>query len=257
MAGIDPKRTSSGFVDLMNNVRNIAWQRALTEGAVIVFSILLAFWIDAWWSQRVEDRRVDSLLHALEKEWAQNLGRIEEAIPVWEEYVAFAAGRVNASLKDVDSFTDEEVGQIFDNAFLSSWPYYNPSMGAWNAAVLVALPEIDDVNLSSAIAGWPSQLERLTNLGEALNSITDTGSGRAYSEFNQSHKLRVNSKTGYAQYDSDEQRIESYRALLRDENRLVWWRQAARAAGAYLRELELVRSHLQRDLELLRSKLDD
>jgi hypothetical protein len=240
----------------MRNVRNIEWQRALTEGAVIVFSILLAFWIDAWWSQREEDQRVDSLLHALEKEWVENLDRIEEAIPTWEEYVAFTARRINASLNDVDSFTDEELGQIFDDAFFS-WPYYNPSMGAWNAAVIVALPEIDDVGLSSAIAGWPSQLERLTNLGEALYSITDTGSGRAYSEFNQSHKVRVNSKNGYAQYDSDEQRVEYYRALLRDENRLVWWRQAARAAGAYTAELERVRNALQRDLELLRSKLDD
>lgn len=42
----------------MKNVRSIDWQRALTEGVVIVFSILLAFWIDAWWSQREEDQRV-------------------------------------------------------------------------------------------------------------------------------------------------------------------------------------------------------
>jgi len=172
----------------MSNVRNIEWHRALTEVTVIVFSILLAFSIDAWWSQREEEQRVDSLLHALEKEWAEDLDRIEEAIPRWEQYVAFTAGRINASLKDVDSFADEELGQIFDNAFLISddallaWPYYNPSMGAWNAAAVVALPEIDDVDLSLAIAGWPSQLERLTNLGEALYSITDTGSGRAYSE---------------------------------------------------------------------------
>jgi hypothetical protein len=247
----------------MRNVRNIEWQRALTEGAVIVFSILLAFWIDAWWGQRVEDERVDSLLRALEKEWAEDLDRIEEAIPRWEQYVAFTAGRINASLQDVESFSDEELGQIFDNAFLMSedalltWPYYNPSMGAWNAAVLVALPEIDDVELSSAIAGWPSQLERLTILGEAVYSVTDTESGRAYSEFNQSRKVRINPETGYGEYDSDEQRLESLRALLQDENRLVWWRQAARAAGAYRGELELVRIALHRNLELLRSKLDD
>jgi hypothetical protein len=244
-------------------MRNIEWQRALTEGAVIVFSILLAFWIDAWWGQRVEDERVDSLLRALEKEWAEDLDRIEEAIPRWQQYVAFTAGRINASLKDVDSFADDELGQIFDNAFLISddgfltWPYYNPSMGAWNAAVLVALPEVDDVDLSSAIAGWPSQLERLTNLGEAVYSITDTGSGRAYSEFNQSRKVPVNPENGYAEYDSDEQRVESFRAFLRDENRLIWWRQAARAAGAYRAELEQVRNALQKNLKLLRSKLDD
>jgi len=240
----------------MRNIGKIDWQRALTEVAVIVFSILLAFWIDAWWSQREQELRVDSLLHSLEKEWVENLGRIDDAIPIWDEYVAFTAQRINASLRDVDSLTPEDLGQIFNKSFVS-WPFYSPSMGAWNAAALVALPDIDDVDLSSAIAGWPSQLERLNDLGEWLYSITDTGSGRAYSEFLQSRKIRVNPESGRSQYDSDEQTVESYRALLKDENRIVMWRQALRAARYYKSELERVRSQLQSDLELLRSKLDD
>ena len=240
----------------MTNARNIDWQRALTEGAVIVFSILLAFWIDAWWNQREEDQRVDSLLHALEMEWDQNLVRIDEAIPLWDEYIAFTAQRINASLQDVDSLTPEELEKIFDSPFYT-FPFFSPSMGAWNAVVLVALPDVDDVELSSAIAAWPSALERLTNLGEWLYSITDTGSGEAYSRWAQSMRSGVHPETGRTQYDSDEQRAAAYRALLRDEERLVAWRQALRAARYYKAELERVRSRLQDDLQLLRSRLDD
>ena len=36
----------------MNLARNIPWPRILAEGAIIVVSILLAFWIDAWWEGR-------------------------------------------------------------------------------------------------------------------------------------------------------------------------------------------------------------
>jgi len=242
----------------MRDVRRIDWQQVLTEGAVIVFSILLAFWIDAWWDQREEGNRVDHLLHALEKEWTENLDRIDDTIPIWDEYVVFTAQRINASLDDIDSLTPEDLGQIFGrSSSFVSFTFYNPSMGAWNAAVQVALPNIDDVDLSSAIAAWPSQLERLNDLGDGLYSITDTGSGRAYSEFLQSRKIRVNPESGRAQYDSDEQTVESYRALLKDENRVVLWRQASRAAGDYKSELAQVRNQLQSNLELLRSRLDD
>jgi hypothetical protein len=36
----------------MNLTRNIPWPRILAEGVIIVVSILLAFWIDAWWASR-------------------------------------------------------------------------------------------------------------------------------------------------------------------------------------------------------------
>jgi hypothetical protein len=241
----------------MRNVKSIDWQRALTEGVVIVFSILLAFWIDAWWSQREEDQRVDSLLHALEEEWAENFYRIDEAIPKWDEVIERLARRVNASLQDVDSLTPEQVQEIWEETSFDGLPYFNPSMGAWNAVVEVGLSGIDDVELSSAIAAWPSHLGQVTIAGDALYSILETGGGRVYSEFLQSRKVRVNTENGLGQYDSDRELIEIRRALLHDENRVVSWRQGARAAGFYRSKLEQVRSQLQSDLELLRSKLDD
>ena len=130
-------------------------------------------------------------------------------------------------------------------------------MGAWNAVVQVGLSGVDDVALSSAIAAWPSHLAQVTIAGDALYSILDTGSGRVYSEILQSRKVRVNPETGIGKHDSDRELIETRRALLHDENRVVSWRQGARAAGFYRRQLEQVRSQLQSDLELLRSRLDD
>ena len=36
----------------MSNESGIAWKRLIVEGAAIVISILLAFWIDAWWAEQ-------------------------------------------------------------------------------------------------------------------------------------------------------------------------------------------------------------
>jgi len=240
----------------MRNFKNIDWQRALTEGAVIVFSILLAFWIDAWWSQREEDQRVDSLLHALAKEWGENLETIDAAIPKWDEYIAWTAQRINASMQDIDSLTSKELELILDDPSFS-YPFFSLSSGAWNAVVLVALSDISNLELSSAITAWPSRLERLNNLRDGLYSITDTESGRAYTKVQHSLGTRISPESGRIQYDSDEHRAESYRALLRDDERIILWRQALRLARMYRNELKRVRGKLNSDLELLRSELDE
>ncbi len=38
----------------MERIREIPWPRILAEGAAIVVSILLAFWIQAWWEERAD-----------------------------------------------------------------------------------------------------------------------------------------------------------------------------------------------------------
>lgn len=49
----------------METPRSTASRRFLIEGTVIVFSILLAFWIDAWWEESQEREREVMLLRAL------------------------------------------------------------------------------------------------------------------------------------------------------------------------------------------------
>ena len=49
----------------MKLVQNIHWPRILAEGAVIVISILLAFWIDAWWDRQQDAAQEKVLLQSL------------------------------------------------------------------------------------------------------------------------------------------------------------------------------------------------
>jgi hypothetical protein len=52
------------------------WLRAITEGSVIVISILLAFGIDAWWDERQERRQEAEYLTAFLDEIDRNLSAL-------------------------------------------------------------------------------------------------------------------------------------------------------------------------------------
>ena len=49
----------------MRSLRQIPWARVLGEGLIIVVSILLAFWIQAWWERSQDSERERHLLNAL------------------------------------------------------------------------------------------------------------------------------------------------------------------------------------------------
>jgi len=59
---------------------DIAWKRLTAEAIAIVVSILLAFWIDAWWEQRLETKSAIEHLQAFEVELVDNGERLDASI---------------------------------------------------------------------------------------------------------------------------------------------------------------------------------
>jgi len=64
----------------MANNRQIPWRRILLEGAVIVVSILLAFSIDTWWSNRIEQQREREQLVSMLAEFKADLAGLDEVL---------------------------------------------------------------------------------------------------------------------------------------------------------------------------------
>ena len=60
----------------MNNSRNIGWIAA--QGMAVLMSILLAFGIDAWWTEKQETQEVYGLLNVFNLELADNIVLVEE-----------------------------------------------------------------------------------------------------------------------------------------------------------------------------------
>ncbi len=60
----------------MDKDKYIPWRRTLVEGTAIVLSILLAFWIDAWWNERQQQDEEDILLRSLNVDLQQKQVRL-------------------------------------------------------------------------------------------------------------------------------------------------------------------------------------
>ena len=56
----------------------IAWIRVFAEGTTIVVSILLAFAIDAWWDERIEQRHAASLIAGLDSDFRISQQHLEQ-----------------------------------------------------------------------------------------------------------------------------------------------------------------------------------
>ena len=61
----------------MTNTNNIQWGRTAAEAVAIVFSILLAFWIDTWWEDRQEAQFEVVYLYEMQEDFELNKSTLE------------------------------------------------------------------------------------------------------------------------------------------------------------------------------------
>jgi hypothetical protein len=145
----------------MANNRDISWTRIFAEGGAILVSILLAFWIDAWWEDRSDAIQERSLLNALMQDFqaAQNeFQRISaahqkvfgsmETILYWAE-----AGSVPAEdIASVDAF----LGSVFNRST------FDPPMGAVDTILSSGRLELlGNPKLVTELTRWRSLVEDL------------------------------------------------------------------------------------------------
>jgi hypothetical protein len=143
----------------MDTHRQIAWRRFLVEGTVIVFSILLAFWIDAWWEESRDRDREVMLLQALLDDLQGMRNRFDtqriynEAILDAAKQLLEAGASRNRALSPKD--VDEMLGNIV---------WYN-TYTSWESAsmdLLVSsgdLADLSDLNLVQLLLVLHNRLE--------------------------------------------------------------------------------------------------
>ena len=72
----------------MADTNNINWKRISAEGIAIIVSILLAFWIDAWWSEKQIEEEIAEDLVIVEHELAENVRLVKQSIEDMNRVVA-------------------------------------------------------------------------------------------------------------------------------------------------------------------------
>ena len=138
----------------MTEPQNIPWKRLAVEAAAIVVSILLAFWIDAWWDDRKDQLEEKEILIGLEVEFIDLRDRLDQ----WARYnrmgVQFIGQYVSESVTEMDlhsielTFAYALVVNVLDQG------------GALDALLTSGrLERISDRSIRARLTKWPDWLE--------------------------------------------------------------------------------------------------
>lgn len=142
----------------MTVVRNIPWSRIFAEGILIVVSILLAFWIDAWWQEQVEKKESDALIRALHSDFTASQKHLQE----WAAGNAKVLNATSEFLREIRGAPlagQIEVRHEWLVAAVSA-PTFDPTDTSLRTAVATGQIElITDLELRDALAVWRQQLE--------------------------------------------------------------------------------------------------
>ena len=142
----------------MNNSNAILWKRLTAEGTAIVLSILLAFWIDAWWQNKLEVEETDALISGLHSDFQTSQAHLEE----------WLAGNERA-LRATTAFLDELKRAALNDEVLvrHEWvvaaigaPTYSPTDTSLRTSIATGQIElIEDSELRNTLAIWRQQLD--------------------------------------------------------------------------------------------------
>lgn len=139
-------------------IRNIPWPRILAEGTIIVVSILLAFWIDAWWQQQLEKKETDALVRGLQADFTASQLHAKEWL-AGNERVLRAAGEFLAEIRK-RPLDDELEARLEWLLAAVSAPTFDPTDTSLRTAVATGQIElVTDKELRNALAVWRQQLE--------------------------------------------------------------------------------------------------
>ena len=153
----------------MLHTQKVPRSRLLAEGSAIVLSILLAFWIDAYWQSRQDVKNGRSLAGALASEVIENDKMLDTKITESRE----ASKRAKALLvvmanverdgQDLQELSD--LGNVF---VLENWI---PNTDVYRQAVASGqLLLINDADLRFDLAGYHSALSRVADIVEDIRT---------------------------------------------------------------------------------------
>jgi hypothetical protein len=139
----------------------IPWARVLVEGALIVGSILIAFWIDAWWDRTQDQAQAESLLISLLDDFDAAETLLDTIESQHQRLVE--NGRRLIEYGEVGSVPDSErisVDSLLGSHFLR--PVYEPPMGTVESLLSSGrLDLFDNAALLASLTNWTAAVANL------------------------------------------------------------------------------------------------
>lgn len=155
----------------MTNARNIPWQRLIAESSAIVVSILFAFSIDAWWTERQENAREARQLQALITEFEGNRSTLDFDLGHLRT-ITTNLEKITKTLATVSEGSDVEV---IDRYF---WSIRHGGIVDLSTGTLDAMISSGDLGLlrnealRSALSAWSAKLDEVRTDQQTLRNFT-------------------------------------------------------------------------------------
>jgi hypothetical protein len=139
----------------MSDTLSVQWKRTSVEAAAIVVSILLAFWIDAWWNDRQESLEKTIMVATLQEDFARSREDLLTQIASVEARMADCANLLDHW--DDSETSVEDLRRSFSNVLLVGG--FRPSLTTYNSGVATGkLYMLNDPGLEKAftefLEGW-------------------------------------------------------------------------------------------------------
>jgi len=172
-------------------IREISWPRIFAEGATIVISILLAFGIEAWWSDRQIRQDVQNNLIALREELDSNLGVIERELS-YRQAVISSIESLDTTNSNESALTPDEVDKLLgDLTWIGKSEF---STGALLSILQSGVfANIEDGELRRLLAGLPAFYENVVQF-ELADVESTVGQFFAYINANGSFNQIANTQ---------------------------------------------------------------
>ena len=138
----------------MTEPTNIPWKRIAVEAAAIVVSILMAFWIDAWWDGRKDQLEEQEILVGLEVEFVD----LRERLDQWAQFNRTGISFIEQFLSD--SVTEMDLRSVESVFTYASLVNVLDQGGALDALLASGrLERISDRSIRARLLKWPDWLE--------------------------------------------------------------------------------------------------
>ncbi len=135
----------------------IRWRRLLAESLAVIFSILLAFSIDAWWDSRQEVRRQRELMAGLLADFRSSRPGLEERLVLARRMAAGTAGFLDLS----GAYEVPTAIAVPDSLVLAvlGGPTYEPATNTLDAAVASGeIERLTSDEVRARLANWRRML---------------------------------------------------------------------------------------------------
>lgn len=151
------------MISHMTDKQKIQWKRVGIEATAIIASILIAFSIEAWWSEQQEKDAERALLSSLREEFQV----LQQDVDWRRKYNEGIRETGRQLLRASMALSDELDDQSIDRHLAGLW--YNQELAPYALPELTSAISSGDIALISnrqirrVVASWPERLDRVRN----------------------------------------------------------------------------------------------